>query len=110
MSTRDPYAVLLAVLDNAQPGASWSSATWHDEAVLAQLKYGEIVGAQKRAVTDGFLEPVGQWIDGEWSPNMTRVKHAAGDGRWVALYSRTAKRVQPVPVDAPGALFGAWSA
>lgn len=110
MSTRDPYAVLLDVLDNSEPGAYWSSATWHDEAVLAQLKSGEIGAAQKRAVAEGFLEPVGRWIDDEWSPNMTRVKHAAGDGRWVVLYQRTAKRVQPVPVDAPGTLVEAVGA
>lgn len=96
---------LRAVLETVEPGQTVSSATWHDEAVHAQLKSGEIVAAQKRAVRDGWLTPVGEWIDGEWSPNMTRARHEKADGRWVALYRRTTTGQPATAIAGQGALF-----
>lgn len=91
LTENDPHRVLHAALLNAAPGSTWSAANWHEQATLAHLKSGQIVAAQKRAVTDGYLEPIGEWIDGEWSPNMTRAAHAKADGRWISLYRRTTR-------------------
>lgn len=89
LTPADPWNTLRAVLECIPEGSHVSAATWHDEAVLAGLRSGQIVAAQKHAVTLGWLEPVGQWIDGTWSPNMMRAQHAKADGRWVTLYRRT---------------------
>ena len=93
----DPWAVLSAFLEMVPAGRAFSSASWHDEAVLAGLTSRQIGLAQKRATDLGWLEPVGQWIDGEWSPNMTRALHEEAAARWVLLYRRTAEGQKPGP-------------
>ncbi len=89
LTPRDPWLVLRAILETVPPVTHFSSASWHDEAVMAQLNSKQIGDAQDRAVEEGWLEPIGRWIDGQWSPNMTRATHAASKGRWVRLYVRT---------------------
>ena len=84
----DPWPILTALLANIDAGKHWSSADWHEESTA--LHPNQVIAAQKRAVTEGYLEPVGQWIDGEWSPNMVRARHIEAVGRWVTLYKRTA--------------------
>ena len=97
LTPRDPWTVLSAVLETVPAGRTFSSASWHDEAVLAGLSSRQIVAAQKTATDLGWLEPVGQWIDGEWSPNMTRALHEEAAARWVLLYRRTAEGQKPGP-------------
>jgi hypothetical protein len=97
LTPRDPWLVLSAVLETTPAGRTFSSASWHDEAVLAGLSSRQIVAAQKTAADRGWLEPVGQWIDGEWSPNMTRALHEEAAARWVLLYRRTDEGQKPGP-------------
>jgi hypothetical protein len=95
----EPYRVLLTSLVNAHPDGVWSSRHWHTEAALAQLKSSEIVRAHKRAVKEGYLEPVGEWVDGEWSPSMLSADHEAAKGRWVTRYRRTWKPLPGQPAE-----------
>lgn len=89
----DSYPTLLAVLLRAREGDPWSSRSWHEEATLAQLKSAEVGAAQRRAVDDGYLARVGEWVGDEWSPNMPRCTHEGGKSRWVTRYRRTGKRL-----------------
>ena len=105
LTPRDPWLVLRPVLETVLAGSTFSAATWHDEAVLAGLRSGQIVAAQKHAVTAGWLEPIGCELDGTFSPNMVRAQHEKADGRWVAAYRRTSLYAPTVErAEVPGQL------
>jgi hypothetical protein len=101
LTERDYWAVLRAVLETVPAGTYWSAAKWHTEAVLAELSSSQIARAQAAAHEKGWLDLVGRWIDGEWSPNMTRATHDGANGRWIFLYVRTDKGYRPTLFDEP---------
>jgi hypothetical protein len=101
LTERDYWAVLRAVLETVPAGTYWSAAKWHTEAVLAELSSRQIGRAHERACEEGWLEPMGRIIDGQWSTNMTPATHEGAKGRWIFMYRRTDKGYRPTLFDEP---------
>lgn len=95
----EPYRILLAALQPAHAGQTWTVDGWREQADLGQLTSAERGAAHEHAVDDGYLVPLGGKVGDTFHTFTIPTTHPAGKGRRVIVYARTAKALpgQPAP-------------